>query len=260
MKTRFAIWALCALFLFTSKPSYAYQCGVGETYDTVVLPSCNFRLDYYNQNRSLVVEGGWRHVKTVQVTARTVYGNSASIQVLANGALKQTIYLSGPYSQTYTVAVHETVRSIEFRYNSGDYVDVNEVRASVSYRPANGWNCPGIEPEPTPSFQSSLPTRNLATWLATRTIRNVDKLIPYADPETEYVPYLLPVKTVAGRAHATAAAEGDLSLNTRTAMKALSAQIVFAEPVITALMKKPVSFDMAVELLSIKHEIDDRLH
>jgi len=257
MKMKFGHWALVALILLSGGMLSAHECGVGETYETVTLPYCSFRLEYGQGPRSLWLDGGWRHVRRIYVTAHSVWSSGGTIEVWANGGLLRTLSVT-PYSEEYSVPIEETVRSIEFRYSSGDYVDITDVRAVVAHRYVN--DCDEPEPTPMPSFQSSLPSRNIATWLANRAIHNVEKLIPYADPETEYVPYLLPIKTVAGRAHATAAAEGDLSVNTRTAMKALSAQIAFAEPVITAQMKRPVSFDMAVELLSIKHEIDDRLH
>lgn len=258
-------WVLCTLLLvagFAQTPALAHDCGPGETYETVTLPYCSFRVEYGDRTKTLWLENGWHHVRKLYVTAHSIWSNGGYLDVIVNGSTKRTIFVDN-YSHEYTVEVGESTNSVQFRYSSGDYVDVTDVKAVYTHRySTNDFNCGDNDYayHPAPDFHSSLPSRNLASWLANRAIHNVDKLIPYADPETEYVPYLLPVKTVAGRAHATATAEGDLSVNTRTAMKALSAQIVFAEPVITALMKKPVSFDMAVELLSIKHEIDDRLH
>ena len=83
----------------------------------------------------------------------------------------------------------------------------------------------------------------------------MDGLRPYADPETEYITYLLPIKRVAGRALALANARGVGSSYVREALLALAEQIEFADQYIGNTLKKEVPFDLAVELLSLKDKI-----
>lgn len=232
-----------------------YPCGGPERFETVTLAD-HWIYVYRDETKSVSLYGGWRYVKKLFIQARGYTSESAKFDVIANGEVKGTIYVPGN-DPTYTVTIDETVQSIELRGTHGGTAEIMDIKAVEAVRPANEFSCTS---ESSVSFRSQLPSSNIATWLAQRAIRNVERLRPYADPETEYVQYLLPVKTVAGRAHAVAAAEGDLSAHTRSAMRALSQQIIFAEPVISGLMKRDVTFDLSVELLSISHEIEDRLH
>ena len=163
----------------------------------------------------------------------------------------------------YVVTVGESVQTLQLRHVSGGTIHVRGIQAVQSARCGGGLPpIGGIAPgEPLfPPGHSDLPSVDYSTRLANQAIYLVDRLRDYTDPQSEYVQYLLPVKLVAGRAYSIAAAEGDLSKNTRVALLALAKQIAFIKPLTDELMKKDGIFDLVVRLMKVEVEIEYRLH
>lgn len=252
--------ALCALTLALGIATAATAGGYTEEVNLVEFQN---RYMSAGEDRSAVIPGGWRFVEGVRFNVSSDYG--ANLEVWVNGSLKRRIYVYGNEPNGW-VSVNETARTVELR-NSGSYaIRVQYLGARVERQ---GYPVPPIvqpfPPSYPPSFPSGspvlpgLPSTNVATWLAKRAIEDVDNLRDYVDPETEYVRYLLPVKTVAGTTYSVAASSGDLSDQTKVALRALSQQLYSAQPLINILMRRQDTFDRAVELQALYTEILNRL-
>lgn len=201
------------------------------------------------ETRSFPLPGGWRQVRKLFVTANAYYGD-ATLQVYANGDEKGRMFIprTDPY---YVVNIDETTSTLTLRNYSGNgVIRISSLQAELSYshvEPIAPIH-PNLEP-------ISFPALNEAANLARQGVRLVDVLRPYADPATEYVTYLLPIKQVAGRALALANARGVGSGQVRQALLALAQQIQFADTYIESSLKKEASFELAVQLLSLRDKI-----
>lgn len=220
-------------------------------YEKVNLISWNIDLRP-GESQTVQVPGGWRQMRKLFVTAHSYYGD-ATLQVYANGDEKARFFVprTDPY---YVVNVDETTSQVTLKnYRGSGTIRVTALEAELSYYPV-----PPVVPVP-PHPPIAFPSLNEAADLARTGVHLVDALRPYADPETEYIKYLLPIKRVAGRTLAMANAHGVGSIHVRQALQALAQQIQFADQYIEMTLKKEAPFDLAVQLLSLRDKIRDWL-
>ncbi|MBI1861162.1 MAG: hypothetical protein HYR96_09625 [Deltaproteobacteria bacterium] len=222
-------------------------------YENVNLISCSFDLRP-GESRTIHIPEGWRHVRKVYLTANSFYGDS-TLQVYANDDEKGRIYVpkTDPY---FVVNINETARAIVIRNTWGNgTARIARLRAELSTFIGEPIGQPIGEPGFTPVEPIHFPALNEAARFARGGITLIDRLRPFADPATEYITFLLPIKQVAGRTLALANAHGAGSLKVREALQALAQQIQFANDYIESSLKKEASFELAVELLSLKDKI-----
>lgn len=207
----------------------------------------------------------WRYVQKIFVRAEAYYSNSnATVEVIANGDVKGTIYLPGR-DPSYVVTIGETVRSLQFRNVSNSWARIIDVQGVMAQNPLPTVPpvvlpgncepfqlCPGAVVPPTSPY---LPARNQGAYLSSRAITLVDGLEAHAN-YAEYGVYLLPIKKVAARAYATTANYGDLSLVSRGALLALKQQIEFATPYLDQTFERDAAFQLAVELTSLGKSLE----
>ncbi len=98
-----------------------------------------------------------------------------------------------------------------------------------------------------------------AVSLSRRTVYLVDRLEGYADYK-EYGAYLLPIKKAAGYALAAAEANGNLSSIVRQRLLELKKRITFADSYLEHTFEVSNAFYLAMELLSVRDELDRCLY
>jgi hypothetical protein len=265
--------------LSLAKPSRAVEkLSSHFRYETVRLPGTPFRLDR-GQLFSLYLGAETRFIKTIFVKAETA-DDSSDVEVIANGSVVGRFSAMGQSEDESPamIKVVDDVNSLEFRHVSGDPVFVTEITAVQSVATsedfaqlkaalsAGPWpnlhsaNASSSEDFASIVLLSNLNPANSASDVAKRVIDLVEKLRPYVDASTDYVTYLLPIKSSAGRAYSIAQAYGDhLSQQTRMAMMDLSFTIEQANRCLTDLMHVEAIFDNVVELQALKYEIDRTL-
>lgn len=219
-----------------------------DRWKEVTLSNSSFTLD---AGKSAVLNlDGWRHVRKLYVEAQGATSSGGMMEIVVNNDVKGTIYVPGT-DPTYVVTVEETAERVTFRHTSGGSIRVFSVKALQSDHPVPV--TPPVSPAPTPQ-------QGIASFLAHRSAQLVDTLRPFCDPATEYVQYLLPIKSTAGRAMAIASVHGDLSAKTRDAMLIVAKQIESADALISQLMRKDQTYQMAIDLLATKYAIYDKLN
>src|SRR4051812_37528827 len=241
-----ALTALAALLLVAPRAFATFD----ERFETVSLAKGSFTLGA-GKTHSVPLDG-WRHVRKVLIQAES-FRDAATVEVVANGDIKGTLFI--PKSDPpYIVTIGETVRSLEFRHVTGGEARFLDIKVVQSARTTE--HDRSDEPR---TDRLPVPRDNIGSWLATKTIGQIDILRPHLNLETQYVHYLLPVKSVAGRVYAVATVEGDINRRTLDAMTALVQQIEYAQPLISDLMKGDITFDLAVKFLAIKHELEAQI-
>ncbi len=248
---------LAGLLLVAAKPVVAHDPCCEIRTSRLVVSSQDVVLSP-GESKTFWVPDGWRRVERIHIDAYSRY-RSSTLKVLVNGSTKDSLYVP-THDPSYTVDIHETTSTVQL-WNRG-YGDV--VVTSVEVEVDRDWVRPIYRDKPNPPPAPPVgpipfPSKNEASKFARRAAELVDGLRPYADPATEFVTYLMPIKTVAGRALAQANAHGPGSAVTRTNLEALQKQIEFAEPYIDATLKKDAPFEMVVELVSLKESIKDYL-
>lgn len=254
-----------------------------ERWETVFIPDSWVRLDPGRRIR-LQIPGGWRYVQKLYIQARasSFSYQDGTFEVRTVSGTKGTVYVPRN-DPSYVVTVAETTSSIELKHTRGGSIDILSIKAVLAERcpePPSGPPVVIVNPPPVvtnpPSVTNpppvthpqpnvgandnfNVPTLNVATWLASAAGNVVDELRDDVDPQTEYIPYLLPIKTLAGTAYSVGQAYGDLAPRTRDAMVALEQQINFAKPVTDNLLRRDATFQRAVRLLWIAREIEERL-
>jgi len=221
-----------------------------------------FHLNQGEMRSITVNHRDWRYVKNLHLQVEAS-GSSAWISVSANGTKKGN-FLVPASDPAYLVTIGESVRTIEITNTGGGRVFVRDLKAVVArLTPRHGDDLnddnlfdfdytPGAYPEIDRFFE-----RNEATSLSRAAILIVKVLNGFADPETEVVPYLLPIKIAAGRVLYIAESRGVLGAEVRPALEALVAQIVFAKPYTDSLLKKDATFELGIRLLALKEKIKD---
>jgi hypothetical protein len=226
--------------------------------DTITLDG-GFWLDE-GETRNVRVSYDWRYVKNIFLRLEA-QGQSAWVNVYANGTKKGNAYVPGR-DPSYLVTIGEAVRTIQLQHGGGGRVWVGDIKATVA-----AWPPPGALEEENPYSFDFTPgkypdidrffERNMATSLAQAALAIVGYLRPHADPEMEYVRYLLPIKIAAARVLYIAQAHGVLGEEVRPALEALVAQVVSARPYTDSLLKKDSTFELGVRLLALKEKIKD---
>ncbi len=245
---------LAGLLLGAAVPSFGHHppcCEIATS--RLVLTNRNVSL-LPGESKTFYLPDGWRRVERVYVDAYSTRG-SARLNVMVNGDIKGSLNVP-EVDPSYIVAVHETTSSIQLWNRGYGTVTVQNLEVSVD----SGWTHPihVKPPKPMPK-PTPFPSLNEAAKFAKKAVDLVDDLRPFADPETEFLTYLLPIKKVAGRALAQANAHGVGSKTVRDALEVLQRQIEFAEPYIELTLKKDAPFDLVVDLVSLKEAIKDWL-
>jgi hypothetical protein len=189
----------------------------------------------------------WRYVQKLSISAAG-RRDEAMFEVIVNDDVKGTIHVPGR-DPDYIVTVAETTRSVQLRHLSGGTVAISALTATVSNRefPDHGGTGPMDEH-----------SRGLAADVSYRVIQNIKALeISTSTPDIQR--YLIPVKSAAGRAYASATASGDLSRRVRDRLIVLLAQMDSANPLIDRALENEESFDAAVDFLSLKESLSDLL-
>lgn len=231
------------LIMTLANPAVAVQTN-GCNYETVDLRDGSFAVSP-GQTVNLRLDS-WRHIKKLVIQAEGDR-SGGSIEVMSNGEGKGTIYVPGS-DPSYVVTIAETANSLQFRHLSGGTVYVRAVSSLQSSCSYGG---------PTPE-RPSLPTPGKASDLAQQVLSVIDNISRLV-PSHEFYAYLLPIKKSAGRAYAMAVAHGDSSIRTRAELESLRAQIDYAKAYLDRLMGREPLFDLAVELLSLREQIDEIL-
>ena len=234
-----------------------------EDLQTVDVPKSYFRLDP-GQVVRLELAGGWRYVENLFVQAQATSTDyvDGEFEVWVNGKAKGTIHVPGR-DPNFVVTVRETTGSIELRHVGGGSVNILNIKANQSVRGADSTQyTDSCDYQQDIGEPVELPSNNVAAFLANRARELVDQLKDDVDPETEYVPYLLPIRTVAGKTWSIADSDSDLAPTTHDALVALDKQIIYADPLLSKLLQRSnsVTYDRTVRLLEIRRKIEDRLH
>ncbi|MEN0060485.1 MAG: hypothetical protein AAGB31_16715 [Bdellovibrio sp.] len=185
-----------------------------------------------------------RYIRNILVQAEGIRTDS-TIEVMVNGEVKGTIYAPGR-DPSYVVTIGETASSIQFRHRTGGAMRIINVTATLSTWAGQP---PRQHPGGLRGSASSLKD------LANRAILAVESIKRYSTLEEERV-YLLPIKKKAGQVLVMAEARGELSRKTIASVIALQEQIDFATDYIHLMMEQEGLFDEAVELLSIREQIE----
>lgn len=230
----------------------AAQAQARDEFETVTLTTSSFNLSD-GETKSVYLDAR-RQIKKLIIQAEGVR-NDGTFEVLVNGDVKGTVYVPGR-DPSYIVTVAETASSVQFRHRSGATVLIREVKAVQSNRIVNDpcrrdtcWD---------DDSDLSWEARNQAAKIAARAIELVDALDSYTNYK-DYGDYLLPIKKSAGVAYAKANARGSMSSKTRTALRNLQYQIEYAAEYIDDTFERSKAFDLAVELLNLKEQIDRAL-
>jgi len=188
--------------------------------------------------------GSARYIRNLVIQAEGI-GRDSIVEVMVNGVVKGTLYAPGS-DPSYVVTVAEASDSIQFRHHSGAALRVIAIQATVSQGPGSNT---GSE-----FYGSMSELRNLAQ----RTLIAIEALKPFVNANDEKA-YLLPIKQQAGYAIIYLNAHGNVSKKSIQALKALIFEIDFAHSYIDGLMQIDETFEMAVELLTIRETLDDLL-
>lgn len=188
--------------------------------------------------------GRSRYIRNLVIQAEGV-GRDSIVEVMVNGVVKGTLYAPGS-DPSYVVTVAEVSDSIQFRHHSGGSMRVIAIQATVGPWPGSHFGG-GF-------YGSPSELRNLAQ----RTLMVIEALKPFVDAADEKT-YLLPIKQQAGYAIVYLNAHGNVSKKSIQALQALIYEIDFAHGYIEDLMQADETFEMAVELLTVRETLDDLL-
>ncbi len=211
-----------------------------QNFETVTLPGLKVSAA---ETKSLKLKNA-RYIRNLVVQAEGVDGNS-EVEVMVNGVVKGSIYAPGK-DPSYVITVGETARSVEFRHRAGSALRILDVKATLSE-----WQGSSAEQ----NFHGS---ESEAAQFARDVITVLGKLKPYVNPEDEGQ-YLWPIRNQANYVLIYLDVKGSTSEKAHNALMALIDQIDFAKEYIEDLMQTDATFDYAIELLTLREKIQDRL-
>ncbi len=237
-------WFLAASLLMVGFSSLETQAD--ERYHRIeLLNQSSIRLRAH-QSKTFSLDG-WRHVKKLVISAEGVR-NDAMFEILANDDVKGTIYVPGRDPE-YTVTIGEAARNVRFKHISGSDVRVFSVVAYVSHEIHGSHDHGG---------SIGHGGRAAAANISRQFIRSIKEIEDYATA-AEFSAYLLPIKVAAGRAYASAIASGDLSRRVQGRLVSLAHQVAYADPYIEELTSTESTFELAIELLTLKERLRELL-
>lgn len=274
-----SVVSLLILSLLSSTGFGDPYCPKPELYDECVW-SRPLKVSWHDKYHYVEL-GQWRYIERLNIETRSDRGGS--VEVFVNGIRKGTLRVHDYYS-TQTIYVQDTAHTIEFRHCSGGEVTVSDIRAlqarplqwkpEITYVPPPAYPPvvvgvpvviePGAVARPYPGSPGGgfgLRPQNEATAVAQETLMVTLELMKDADPETEQIPYLLPVRRLAGKVESLGIGAGAQFEETLTAELALAAQIAACEPYIEFKKKNPntKTFELVVQLDSIRIKIERAL-
>ena len=187
----------------------------------------------------------WRYVQKISISAAG-RRDEAMFEVIVNDDIKGTIHVPGR-DPDYIVTIAETTKSVQLRHLAGSTIAISALTALVSNHefPEHGGNGP-----------MDTHSRGIAADISNRIIQNVKALEVNTTP-ADAERYLIPIKSAAGRAYASAMASGDLSRRVRDRLFVLLAQMDGANSFIDSVLENNESFDDAVNFLSLKERLTD---
>lgn len=260
----------------TRSSSNCFKCDQPpERFETVTLYGSEGKYLHPRDEAAFSIPGGWRYTKELRVKVQATYGSR--LEVWVNDQLRDTLYVNAsPYGQFFTLALGRTTDKVSVRNSGANALNIEYIKAEVVctnvqqppvFCPPAQQPCPPVSVYPQPVLPpwspyptiKGLPSHNVASWLASKTIELIESLRDDVDPAKEYVRYLLPIKLEAAKAYAVGTTHGDLSEETRKALVILQAQLVTADELLTDLMKRDTIMERVIELVAVKYEISQRL-
>lgn len=221
------------------------QIGNAEPWDrqfeSVSLPSARFDLSA-NQDRAVQLPS-WRYVQRILVTASAA-APASSFSVWVNGEQRTTV---NPQSSRVTsIDLYEATSLIEFKGLAG-HVSIEDVTVIESTDTvANGGTSDG-----------SFINFDEAQHLCQHAMNLTEQLRPYTN-YANYGTFLLPIRKAAARAYATSSVHPGLRELARS-LGDLEAQIESADMFLNEAFEVDASFNLSIELLTLKMQINEML-
>lgn len=187
-----------------------------------------------------------RRIRKIVVSAQAQSSDSM-VEVVVNGKVKGTIFAPG-VDPSYTVTVEDVTSAIEFKHVSGGALEVLRIQATTSQWTAPDWTL--VTPD-----QTGVMVRDLAATA----IEVYENMKLFTSP-AEDLRYLLPIKLAAGQVFIMTNAHGPVSEKAGTELRKLAIEIDKSRPFLNDLMKRPETFEDAVNMLTIYESINDLLN
>ena len=163
----------------------------------------------------------------------------------------------------FLVTIGETTNAIVIKNDGDGTLHVSNVTANMRIsnidfdnefrRPHQDFSYDtGLFPEIDGLFEE-----NKATSLARAAQLIVGHMRHYSDLESEFVPYLLPVKTASAKVRYIASAQGVLGADVRPALRNMVVQMIAAKPVTDSMLRTDHTFEITIRFLALKEKIKD---
>jgi hypothetical protein len=180
-----------------------------------------------------------RYVERVLISAEGY--RDSQLEIWTNGERKASAFVPGR-DPHYEFTIAEVTSSIELRNVGGSTIRILTAYAVVGQRTYRDQRL----------RESNL---GFAADIALRTRDIADQLHAGTNAQ-DWETYLLPIKKTAGKLYALAKARGDLSGRVGATMQTLKAQIDNAKDYLDDTLERDDQFDLAVELLAVREQID----
>lgn len=250
----------------------------------VVLDKTGFQIERGTSGQTSVhPQGGWRRVDKVVFNAQAT-GGAAKIEVLADGEVRCTKDVNGTASEM-SCPIERTSKSISFRHINGGRVTIWCITSYQSDQAPSKFNLDQWDgnlgtngnseefayPEdgsPLPEIEITKGSPGTAKYLAKRSERIIqllfrairDDLFDEEDVDLGGLKNdLNSLRVVTAIALSKARPNGDLSFTTIFAMLRLQKQIDGCQDSIKRLLKRGNTYYLALDLLTVREFIEDRL-
>ncbi|MGZ6478687.1 MAG: hypothetical protein ACXWQE_05255 [Bdellovibrionales bacterium] len=249
-KSVFKVWSMSVFTVLVSAAGHAWPEGPHSTmastqqYENLTLAG----VTVHEGETKTVSLGRSRHIRNIVVQAEGGGNDESSVEVMVNGEVKGTIYAPGN-DPSYVVTVAETASSIQFRHRSGGEMKIHDIKATVSK-----WQ--GRLEAPDETHFNAGPADIVK--LTRRLLRVTDDLKSYINIDDESH-YITPIEIKANHVLIDLDVRGPNSQKAGVALLAMIQQIDFAQSFLEELMQAPATYDLAVELLSLREKIDDMI-
>lgn len=192
------------------------------------------------------------YIKKLIISAQGTPSSDATMQVVVNGDIKGTIHVPR-HDPSYFVTVNEKTTSIQFVSLQGaiNISSIKVVGSQHSQASSKPWKT-GI------NYSRGLYGHNRGTLAQEVALSAIDLVTEFS----KYSSYkqlgniLLPIKKSAARVYAVSYGAGDYSIKMRTSLINLANQLNMATQFINENFEKTALFDLALELLSLKEQLD----
>lgn len=195
------------------------------------------------------------YIKKLIISAQGTYSSDATMQVLVNGDVKGTIHVP-KHDPSYIVTVNATTSSISFMSLSGTInISAIKVVGKTSAHNSRNNSRPWRVGHKYSHGMYGSTAGTLAQDIALRVIDLVTEFTKYSSYK-ELGDVLLPLKKSAASVYAVSYGAGDYSVRMRSSLINLAQQLKMAGQFINQNFERSALFDLALELLSLKEELD----